>query len=564
MARVDLRIAAVKAALAIAVGGAAILASKSADAQQQTFHLDRLEVPGSPDDGLVLFRPATQDESIVYAQLGLGFAINPLRTRDLTNLPSVRQLSATNVISSQVSTYMSAGFELIDRLTLGGTFPVAWVQTGNQPMFPIQEFGTNGGTTSFSTTGPAVGDARLDARYVVWRRGDGSQAVGLQLSAFIPTGTTGNFGGDGSVSWLPMITGEWTPHHWPTFVANLGLALRPDNSINDPAGHNGPAQGLGIGNEWRWSVGALMPLARGRFRLGVTLFGQTGLSNDTITGNTIFASQNTPVEWNAEGRMKIPIRALDKLFVGAGLGTRLTDGYGGPDFRFVALVGSHWSIEDTNPPSPDAAIRMSLHASMKDTDGDGIPDDVDACPMEPEDHKNPDPLDGCPTPSVPAAPPVEEDTDNDGIPDSKDACPKEPGQPDPDPAKNGCPRFIHLEGSTIRILQQVHFQTGSATILADSFPMLTEIAQLLKANADIKKMMVEGHTDNRGNAAMNLDLSKRRAASVRTWLVDHGVEDARLSSEGYGLTRPVASNDTDEGRAANRRVEFKILDQGAN
>jgi outer membrane protein OmpA-like peptidoglycan-associated protein len=73
-------------------------------------------------------------------------------------------------------------------------------------------------------------------------------------------------------------------------------------------------------------------------------------------------------------------------------------------------------------------------------------------------------------------------------------------------------------------------------------------------------MRIEGHTDNRGDAAMNLDLSKRRAASVRIWLEQHGVEGNRLESEGYGLTKPIESNDTDAGRLANRRVEFKILE----
>jgi len=113
----------------------------------------------------------------------------------------------------------------------------------------------------------------------------------------------------------------------------------------------------------------------------------------------------------------------------------------------------------------------------------------------------------------------------------------------------------------VRVLQQVHFQTGSANILPDSFPMLTEIALLLKATPAIKKMMIEGHTDNRGDAAMNLDLSKRRAASVRTWLIQHGIVPDRLDSEGYGLTRPITTNDTAEGRAANRRVEFKITQE---
>jgi outer membrane protein OmpA-like peptidoglycan-associated protein len=111
------------------------------------------------------------------------------------------------------------------------------------------------------------------------------------------------------------------------------------------------------------------------------------------------------------------------------------------------------------------------------------------------------------------------------------------------------------------VLQQVHFATGSATILPDSFPMLGEIAALLKATPAIKKMMIEGHTDNRGDAAMNLDLSKRRAASVKTWLIQRGIDSARLDSEGYGLTRPIQTNDTNDGRQANRRVEFKITQE---
>jgi outer membrane protein OmpA-like peptidoglycan-associated protein len=251
------------------------------------------------------------------------------------------------------------------------------------------------------------------------------------------------------------------------------------------------------------------------------------------------------------------------------------------------VFGTYFDITDTNPNSPDARarVRASIRESLKDTDGDGIPDDVDACPEVPEDHKDPDPNDGCPAPSdrdgdgipdqydkCPDQPEdkdgvddsdgcPEDDADGDGIPDAKDACPKEPGQPDPDPKKNGCPKFIHLEGSTVRVLQQVHFATGSATILPDSFPMLQEIVQLLKANPGIKKMRIEGHTDNRGAADMNLDLSKRRAASVRQWLITHGIDSTRLESEGYGLTKPIQSNDTDAGRQANRRVEFKITEE---
>jgi outer membrane protein OmpA-like peptidoglycan-associated protein len=589
MARVDHVTLAAKWTVFAVLCAAVVTLPAPAAAQQPTFHLDRLEVPGAPNDGVVLFRPVTKEHAIVYAQLALGLAINPLRTDNITNYQPALSATATNIIKEQFSTYMSAGFELFDRLTLGATFPIAWAESGNIPTFPAQVF-SGASYTNFSVGGPAVGDLRLDARYVAWRNAERSQAVGVQLSGFAPTGTTTNFGGDGAAAALVMVSGEWTPKNLPTFVLNTGVDFRPDNSINDPNGNGGPRDGLGIGWEWRWAAGALMPLAQGKFRIGLTVFGQTGLTSDKTTGPTFFTKQNTPIEWNFEGRMKLPaVSFLEHWFAGASAGTLILPGYGAPDLRIVALVGSYWQIEDTHPHSPEAMhdkVRESIHESLKDTDGDGIPDDIDACPTEPEDHKDPDPLDGCPAPAdrdgdgipdkfdkCPDQPEdkdgiedqdgcPEDDADQDGIPDAKDACPKEPGQPDPDPKKNGCPRFIKLEGSSVRVLQQVHFQTGSATILPDSFPMLQEIANLLKVTPAIKKMRIEGHTDNRGAAEMNLDLSKRRAASVMTWLVQHGIEQARLESEGYGLTRPIETNDTEEGRLANRRVEFKILDEG--
>jgi outer membrane protein OmpA-like peptidoglycan-associated protein len=576
--------------------GLVALAPEVADAQQQTFHLDRLEVPGAPDDGVAIFRPETLPENSFYAQLALGFALNPLRTTNITNFQPALRASPADIITTQFSTYLSAGFELFDRLTLGLTFPIAWGETGNQPTYPGSVFG-NASNTVFSTTGPAVGDMRLDARYVVLRNERRDASLGLQFSVRVPTGngSASNFGGDGSFSALPMVTGEWTPARLPlTFVANLGVDFRHDNSINNPAGTSaGPVQGLGIGDELRWAVGVFIPIKKGLFRLAGTLFGQTGLTDDHTTGPTFFTARNTPMEWNAEVRMRLPVKELsrgNRWYAGVSGGTLILPGYGAPDLRLLALVGMYLPIEDTNPHSPPARdrIRESIHESMKDTDGDGIPDDIDACPTEPEDHKDPDPNDGCPAPSdrdgdgipdqfdkCPDEPEdkdgiqdqdgcPEDDADQDGIPDTKDACPREPGMPDADPKKNGCPKFIKLEGSTVRVLQQVHFQTASATILPDSFPMLGEIVALLKANPSIKKMRIEGHTDNRGNADYNLDLSKRRAASVLSYLVGHGLESSRLESEGYGLTKPIESNDTEEGRLANRRVEFKILEDSSS
>lgn len=580
-----------RTAISALAATAGVLAAGNALAQQTTFHLDRLEVPGAPDDGMVLFRPQTQQETTVYAQLGIGYSLNPLHTGDITNKASVLNASS-NPITNQVSTYLSAGMEFFDRLTIGFTLPVAWVETGNEQN--IQGTALGGAAianTTYQTSGPAAGDTRIDARYVVWRNVDRSAAVGVQGSMVAPSGNGSetNFGGDGDFGWIMMATGEWTPmQKLPiAFVVNTGVDIRPGNSINDPAGKHSTPDGLGVENEWRWAIGAYLPLAGGKYRVGADIFGQTGLDSNGTVGNTIFTRQNTPIEWDVEGRMKLKIAGTDHWFVGAGAGSLIAQGYGAPDLRIVGLFGAYFPIHDTDAYSPEARqkVRVSIHESLKDSDGDGIPDDIDACPTEPEDHKDPDPGDGCPAPSdrdgdgipdqydkCPDQPEdkdgiddsdgcPEDDADQDGIPDAKDACPKEPGSPDPDPKKNGCPRFIKLEGSTVRVLQQVHFATGSATILPDSFPMLMEIVKLLQATPGIKKMRIEGHTDNRGAAAMNLDLSKRRAASVATWLIQHGIENGRLESEGYGITRPIETNDTDAGRQANRRVEFKIVDE---
>ncbi len=567
--------------------GALSATPRLALAQQQTFHLDRLEIPGAPDDGLVLFRPETRTAAVVYAQLGIGFALNPLRAGNVTNDGTTLRGSPGDIITTQLSTYMSGGVQVLDRLTLGGTFPIAWFESGNQLNYRT---GSNVATANYSTTGPAVGDMRLDARYVVWHSEETRQSLGAQLSVWVPTGagSSTNFGGDGgNLAAMPMLTYEWTPPHFVTLVGNVGVDVRSEHSLGDPVGYQGPANGLGIGTELRWAIGAFLPLMGDKCRVGASIFGQTGLVDTGITGPTAFTARNTPIEWNVEGRMRLPQFGWEHFYVGAGGGSLILDGYGAPDFRLVVLAGSYFPIEDTNPHSPEARarVRTRIRESLKDTDGDGIPDDIDACPTEPEDHKDPDPMDGCPAPSdrdgdgIPdqfdKCPDVpedkdgiddqdgcpEDDADSDGIPDAKDACPKEPGQPDPDPKKNGCPKFIKLEGSSVRVLQQVHFQTASATILPDSFPMLQEIANLLKVNPSIKKMRIEGHTDNHGAAEMNLDLSKRRAASVRTWLQEHGIDQGRLESEGYGLARPIDTNATDAGRAANRRVEFKITDE---
>ena len=116
-------------------------------------------------------------------------------------------------------------------------------------------------------------------------------------------------------------------------------------------------------------------------------------------------------------------------------------------------------------------------------------------------------------------------------------------------------------GDAIVILDKVFFRTGKATILKKSYSLLNAVAQTLQDNPQIKLVEVQGHTDSDGKDDYNLDLSNRRAASVMNYLTAYGVDKARLQSKGYGETTPIETNDTDAGKAKNRRVEFKILKQ---
>jgi outer membrane protein OmpA-like peptidoglycan-associated protein len=106
----------------------------------------------------------------------------------------------------------------------------------------------------------------------------------------------------------------------------------------------------------------------------------------------------------------------------------------------------------------------------------------------------------------------------------------------------------------------IHFDTGKAAILPDSENILGEIVKLLQQNEDLK-LLVEGHTDNQGNAAANQALSEKRAQAVVAWLTAHGVQAARLSAKGFGRTKPLTDNGTEDGRAKNRRVELVKQEQ---
>jgi outer membrane protein OmpA-like peptidoglycan-associated protein len=120
--------------------------------------------------------------------------------------------------------------------------------------------------------------------------------------------------------------------------------------------------------------------------------------------------------------------------------------------------------------------------------------------------------------------------------------------------------LVIIKGDKIEILQQVHFETGKARILADSFNLLQQVVDAaIKSN--VKRIKVEGHTDNRGDKAANQALSEERARAVADYLVAQGIEKTHVEAAGYGDSKPIAPNLTARGRELNRRVEFLILEK---
>ena len=208
--------------------------------------------------------------------------------------------------------------------------------------------------------------------------------------------------------------------------------------------------------------------------------------------------------------------------------------------------------EDLCPTEPAGKVPDPARRGCpdKDSDGDGVFDSQDQC-RDVHAGLMPDPMRaGCPSP----------DRDGDSIADPVDACPDKKGAPSSDPKRNGCPGLVVVESGQIVILKQVFFATNKDTILKLSYPVLDAVATALKAFPHIKKVRVEGHTDNQGKADYNTDLSDRRAKSVMAYLIVKGVEATRLDAKGYGPTKPIADNKTVKGRALNRRVDFLIVD----
>lgn len=184
---------------------------------------------------------------------------------------------------------------------------------------------------------------------------------------------------------------------------------------------------------------------------------------------------------------------------------------------------------------------LLINEGCPDSDNDGVPDHKDNCVLEAGTVE----LNGCP------------DRDKDGVGDKNDRCPDVFGVKELD----GCPAVTvvptRLKALVVASKKGIQFETGSAVLKPISYNILNQISDELKENIKLQ-FIIQGHTDNKGNESKNLELSKNRAKAVANYLISRGINAKRISSEGFGGSKPIAENKTEKGRALNRRVDLII------
>ncbi|NOJ79128.1 adventurous gliding motility protein AgmC [Myxococcus xanthus] len=512
--------------------------------------------------------------SVNYADKPLNF-MDPRSGRFITAL-----------VRSQVGVDLMGSVGLFDRFELGVLLPVTLQRSQAAPMVDpsfAQGVGSGG-----------IGDLRLVPKARLLE--EGSFGLALTVPVVLPTGGGSDFLGGSGVGVQPRLVAEYGERF--RVAANVGVDFREKQQLRN----------LNLGNAVSYGVGAELPFTVSEvpLALAATLVGAVNLEQQD--------TEERPLELLAA----LKYRALGGFSAHVGGGPGLTRGYGTPGFRLLA--GFSYSPEPSREPKQAAPVDTDGDGILDiddacptepedkdgfqdedgcpdpDNDADGIPDTADTCPNEPETVNGFEDTEGCPD-VAPPPPPV--DTDGDGIMDPDDRCPNDPedkdgfqdedGCPDPDNDRDGipdtadtCPNEpetingfqdedgcpdkgkvkVLVDGERIVILEKVYFATGKDVILARSFPLLKQVAAVLRANPQVELVRIEGHTDDQGNDAKNLDLSQRRANNVRAFLVKEGIAEGRMEAVGYGETKPVDTNKTAKGRENNRRVGFTILRVG--
>jgi outer membrane protein OmpA-like peptidoglycan-associated protein len=502
-------------ALALALG----LATTTALAQDARFDVQLFRPSGAPQDLVMVGQSRPLSHLSASGGFFLNFSLDPLI---LVNREGGSSSKVLSIVGNRLQLDAIATVGLLDWAEVGVDMPLVLAQAGDN----LEAIGTEG-----PIQGYVLGDLRLTGKVAIpglrRRPEDSGLGAAFTLGLSLPTGEQGAFASDGEFTYTPGLVVDYRFSSGILVSAAGGLWNRPDRLF----------LGTQLGDMAPFGLATEIPILRGR---GITavgmVHGAVGLDKTPSQPRDVPAELLFGLRWYSSSGLTFTVGG------GGGCGCSLQ----APSLRFFSSIvwvpakTAEWEALEKfkKPPEPPPP-------PPPDTDEDGVTDDKDVCPKEPGlvDRG------GCPI----------RDADGDGVEDGIDRCPDIVAGPG---GKNGCP-MVRIAGNKILILEPVNFATDQDVILSESFPVLEEVAQVLKTHPEIQRILIEGHTDSVAGEVYNLDLSKRRAASVRTYLEESGVEPERLCSQGFGQSRPVAENDNEEGMARNRRVEFTILPPAA-
>lgn len=530
-------------------------------ARAQGVTLDHYRAAETPLDGFAIARPRALGHLGLAASLHLDYALEPLRG----------SASGTGalLVEHQLAGQLGVAVGAFDRFVGAVRVPVVLMMEG-----------APGATTDPTASrdpvvsGAGIGDLALTLRYRVLGEEDDAFALAIQTEATVPlaeaAGAAQDLAGDAGVTFTPelLVEGRVAPVR---FTASVGARFREAAVY----------RALRVQHELTWGLAVGVDIAPEVLEVMLEGFGTTPLDR-------FGEASASPVEL----LLGVRVRPIAPLFVGLAGGVGLGDGYGAPSARAVLMVG-YADAEVARIPSEvdprdeearrareaeEATARAAAAAAeaaaeaeraelarraervdpptraeygQLDRDGDHIVDAEDACLLDREDFDEIADADGCP----------EEDADEDAVADAIDVCPMTPGVASDDPEVRGCPeRAFVSESGSIVITERVEFATGSDRILRESEPVLGDVLAIIQSSEGLRSVRIEGHTDDRGRDDANVRLSRARAASVRRWLIERGVDGSRLAAWGCGEAHPLAPNRSRGDRQRNRRVEFLIVD----
>ncbi|MBL8951821.1 MAG: OmpA family protein [Myxococcaceae bacterium] len=432
---------------------------------------------------------------------------------------------------------LGGSFSFANNFRVGADLPVVMYAEGTSGQVGLTEY--------VRPQRSGIGDLRLSGDWRFYGSANDALRAGLGLRLYLPTGDAGAYAGNRAVrgTLTAQVAGELA--RVIAWSARLGVELS-SREISYASGNIGNGAHAGLAIAWR-GLG-------GRLNVGPEVAASTSFSN-------AFTRSNTSLEVLLGAHYDI----TPSWRVGLGIGRGTTPALGSPAVRGLLTVEWSPSTEAADACrdqlAADAAARQREQGERLAAERRAAAAAAALAAREKAEAERQlaerlaaerDAADA----AAKAAAYATADDDGDGIMNSEDACPGEAGPHHAERSKRGCPTGA-VVGDQL-VLDVVRFQTGSDVILAESNATLEKVFAALQKLPAGYTYRVEGHTDDRGPAAFNKDLSVRRAKSVIAWLVARGFDAKRLSPAGFGAEQPLAANDSDLNRQSNRRVEFHI------